>query len=198
MTLDVIKYAVRTMARWESDAEGRLIKAAISLYDKQGFQETTVAQIADAAGLTKRTFFRYFADKREVLFSGSHELQDRWIAGISAAAAAASPMEAVLAGLDAVADLFADRLPFAAVRSRIVAANPELQERELIKLQNLAAAIEAALHQRGVPDNAAALAAQAGIAVFHVGFGRWVSQRDPAAFRPLMADSLAELKSVVG
>ncbi len=65
------------MARWESDAEGRLIKAAISLFDEQGFQETTVAQIADAAGLTKRTFFRYFADKREVLFNGSHELQER-------------------------------------------------------------------------------------------------------------------------
>lgn len=186
------------MARWESDAEGRLIKAAISLYDEQGFAETTVAQIADAAGLTKRTFFRYFTDKREVLFNGSYELQERWIAGIAAAAPDASPMDAVLAGLDAVADLFADRLPFAAVRSRIVAANPELRERELIKLQNLAVAIESALLDRGVAGNAAALAAQAGISVFHVGFARWVAQDDPAAFRRLMADSLAELRSVVG
>ena len=184
------------MSRWKPDAEGRLGKAAITLFAERGYDETTVAEIAEAAGLTKRTFFRYFSDKREVLFNGSHELQDRWVGGIEAAPRDLRPMAAVSAGLDEVADLFADRHPFATMRSRIIAANPELQERELIKLQTLAGAIKAALVDRGVPESAAILAAQAGVAVFHVAFARWVEQDDPAAFRQLIRELLEELRSV--
>jgi AcrR family transcriptional regulator len=185
------------MSRWKPDAQGRLLTAAITLFDEQGYDVTTVAQIAEAAGLTKRTFFRYFSDKREVLFGGSPELLDRWVGGIAAAPPEAGPMAAVSAGLDEVAALFADRHPFATRRSRIVAANPELQERELIKLQSLAAAIEAALGERGVPANSATLAAQAGVTIFHVAFARWVEQPDPAAFRRLMDESLEQLRSVI-
>lgn len=185
------------MSRWKPDAEGRLIKAAITLFDEQGYDETTVAGIAEAVGLTKRTFFRYFSDKREVLFNGSHELMDRWIDGIDAAPPDAGAMAAVNAGLDEVAAMFADRHTFARMRSRIIAANPELQERELIKLQSLASAIEAALVHRGVAANAAILASQAGVTVFHVAFARWVDQDDPAAFRRLMDESLEELRSVI-
>ena len=184
------------MSRWTPDAEGRLIKAALTLFAEQGYNETTVAEIAESAGLTKRTFFRYFADKREVLFNGATELQGRWIDALNAAPPDASAMAAVNAGLDEVADLFADRHPFARMRSGIIAANPELQERELIKLQSLAGAIAAALHQRGVSRNAAILAAQAGVTVFHVAFARWVEQDDPTAFRRLMDESLDELRSV--
>ena len=184
------------MSRWEPDAEGRLISAALTLFHDQGYDETTVAQIAAAAGLTKRTFFRYFSDKREVLFRGSAELEQRWIDGIEAAPPNAGPMAAVGAGLDAVAELFVDRHPFATMRSEIVAANPELQERELIKLQTLAGAIQTALVIRGLSANAATLAAQAGVTVFHVAFARWVEQDDPAAFRRLMDESLAELRAV--
>src|SRR5580692_5287200 len=184
------------MGRWQPDARARLQAAALALYGERGYEETTVAEIAEAAGLTKRTFFRYFADKREVLFNGSHELQERWIGGIEAAPADAGPMAAVSAGLDQVAALFADRHPFARTRSRIVAANPELQERELIKLQSLAGAIGAALVDRGVSANAAILASQAGVTVFHVAFARWVEQDEPAAFRRLMDESLEELRSV--
>jgi AcrR family transcriptional regulator len=184
------------MSRWKPDAEGRLTKAAIILFEEQGYDETTVAEIAGAAGLTKRTFFRYFADKREVLFNGSTELAERWIGALEAAPPDASPMAAVKAGLDEVAELFADRHPFARLRSKIILANPELQERELIKLQSLAGAIAAALHQRGASHNAAILAAQAGVTVFHVAFARWVEQDDPAAFRRLMDESLDELRSV--
>src|ERR1700691_6384775 len=101
------------MSRWKPDAEGRLGKAAITLFEEQGYDQTTVAEIAEAAGLTKRTFFRYFSDKREVLFNGSRELQDRWISGIEAAPPDATPMAAVCAGLDELAELFADRHPFA-------------------------------------------------------------------------------------
>jgi AcrR family transcriptional regulator len=184
------------MSRWEPDAEGRLTKAAIALFDEQGYDETTVAQIAAAAGLTKRTFFRYFSDKREVLFNGSQELQHRWVGGIEAAPPGAGPMAAVSAGLDEVAAMFADRHAFARMRARIIVANPELQERELIKLQSLTSAVQAVLVDRGVGVNAATLAAHAGVTVFHVAFARWVAQDDPAAFRRLMDESLRDLRSV--
>ncbi|GAA4401094.1 TetR/AcrR family transcriptional regulator [Tsukamurella soli] len=173
------------------------MKAAITLFAEQGYDETTVAQIAEAAGLTKRTFFRYFSDKREVLFNGSHELEQLWVDAVAAAPPGASPMVAVSAGLDRVAELFAERLPFAALRSRIVAANPELRERELIKLQTLAVAVQVALVDRGVPVNAATLAAQAGVTVFHVAFARWVAQDDPTSLRRMMDESLGELRSVI-
>ena len=172
------------------------MSVAIELFDEQGYEATTVAEIADRAGLTKRTFFRYFSDKREVLFSGSEELQRLWLEGLAAAPAQASPLAAVTAGLDPVAEMFAGRHPFARLRAQIVEANSELQERELIKLQTLAAAIKSALVQRGVSVNAAILAAQAGVTVFHVAFARWVQQDDPSAFRRLMDESLEELRSV--
>jgi AcrR family transcriptional regulator len=184
------------MSRWKPDAEVRLMSAALTLFDEQGYDDTTVAQIAQAAGLTKRTFFRYFSDKREVLFSGSQELERRWLEGVAAAPIDASPLAVVLAGVDPVADLFVERHAFARVRSAIIAANPELQERELIKLQNLAGAIKAALRDRGVSLNAAILAAQAGVTVFHVAFARWVDQDDPTALTRLMDESLEELRSV--
>ncbi|WP_028938355.1 TetR family transcriptional regulator [Pseudonocardia spinosispora] len=185
------------MSRWRPDAEGRLSRAAIALFEEQGYDQTTVAQIAEAAGLTKRTFFRYFSDKREVLFSGAHELQQRWVAGIETAPADAGPMVAVFAGLDGVAELFTDRYAFARIRARVVAANPELQERELIKLQSLAGAVQAALVDRGVPANAAILVAHASVTVFHVAFARWVDQDDPTALRRLMDESLRDLRSAI-
>jgi AcrR family transcriptional regulator len=172
------------------------MSAAMTLFAEQGYEETTVAQIAQAAGLTKRTFFRYFSDKREVLFSGSQELERRWLEGMAAAPPDASPLAVVLAGLDPVAEMFVERHAFARVRAGIIVANPELQERELIKLQNLVGAIGAALGDRGVSANAAILAAQAGVTVFHVAFARWVEQDDPAAFGRLIDESLEELRSV--
>ena len=185
------------MSRWKPDAQGRLISAAIELFDEQGYEATTVAGIAERAGLTKRTFFRYFSDKREVLFSGSQELQRLWLEGVAGAPADATALAVVAAGLDPVAEMFAERHAFARIRSGIIEANPELQERELIKLQTLAGAIKAALVERGVSVNAAILAAQAGVTVFHVAFARWVAQDDPAAFRRLMDESLEELRSVI-
>jgi AcrR family transcriptional regulator len=184
------------MSRWKPDPAGRLIKAAITLFDQQGYEETTVAEIAAAADLTKRTFFRYFADKREVLFSGSQELEHRWLEAVAAAPAHADPLAAAIAGFDPIAEMFVERHEFARMRARIIDSNPELQERELIKLQSLAGSIESALVQRGVSQNAATLAAQAGVTVFHVGFARWVAQDDPTAFRQLMDESLEELRAV--
>ena len=184
------------MSRWKPDAAGRLTKAAITLFAAQGYEATTVAEIAERAGLTKRTFFRHFSDKREVLFSGAEELERVWLEAVSVVSSKASPLAMVTAGLDPVATMFVERHEFARVRSEIIGANPELRERELIKLQNLAASIEVALRDRGVSANVATLAAQAGVTVFHVAFAAWLKQDDPTAFRRLMDASLEELRSV--
>jgi AcrR family transcriptional regulator len=185
------------MSRWKPDAAGRLVKAAMTLFDEHGYEATTVAEIAEAAGLTKRTFFRYFADKREVLFMGSAELEDRWVTAVRNAPTDAAAMAVVQIGLGAVAELFSERHSLARIRARIVAANPELQERELIKLAKLADALAAALRGRGIADPAAELAAQTGVTIFHSAFGRWVQQDDPEALRPLMDESLDHLRTVV-
>ncbi len=172
------------------------MEAAITLFAEQGYQATTVAEIAERAGLTQRTFFRYFSDKREVLFGGAEELRHRWIEAVAGAPPEATPLAAVCAGLVPMAELFAERHEFARIRAAIIEANPELRERELIKLQGLAGAIGAALVERGVKPTAAILAAQAGVTVFHVAFASWVQQEDPTALRGLMDQSLEELRSV--
>jgi AcrR family transcriptional regulator len=196
MALGAIKYDLSQMSRWKPDAAGRLIKAAITLFAEQGYEATTVAEIAERAGLTKRTFFRYFSDKREVLFSGSEELERVWLEAVAAAPPEATPLAAVTAGLDPVAKMFIERHDFARIRSGVIEANPELRERELIKLQNLAGSIRAALLDRGFSAKPAILAAQAGVTVFHVAFAAWVEQDDTTAFRRLMDESLEELRAV--
>src|SRR6516225_11920628 len=137
------------MSRWKPDAGGRLAKAAIELFDEQGYEATTVAEIAARAGLTKRTFFRHFADKREVLFWGSELLEQQMVAAIEAAPASASALGMIGAALDAAAVRFEEVREFAGPRHRIIASSHELQERELIKAASLAAAMAQALRERG-------------------------------------------------
>jgi len=164
------------MGRWAPDAGGRLARAALELYGEHGFDSTTAAEIAERAGLTERTFFRHFADKREVLFSGSGALQAFLVSEVENAPPTAAPIEAITAALDAAATFFfEERRDFARQRQAIIAANTELQERELIKLAALAAAIAEALRRRGVGDPAASLAAEAGMAILRVAFGAWTA-----------------------
>jgi AcrR family transcriptional regulator len=184
------------MGRWQPDALGRLQQAALSLYGERGYDNTTVAEIAEQAGLTKRTFFRYFADKREVLFSGSSELEELIVTEVGAAPESEAPLDAVAAALDAAAAMFEERREFAALRQQVIAANPELQERELIKLASLARAVAEALRRRGVNDPAAILTAEAGVAVFRVAFERWVDQANRQDLQRLIRDSLEELRAV--
>src|SRR4051794_13579623 len=167
----------RAVGRWEPGAAGRLREAAMELYVAQGYDQTTVAQIADRAGVTARTFFRHFPDKREVLFAGSEELVHQMAAAVEAAPADAAPLSAVAAALDAVATLLVD-LPYSRRRQAVIAANAELRERELTKMATLADALSAALVGRGVPDGEARLAAETGATVFRVGFERWVAGPD--------------------
>lgn len=184
------------MSRWEPNAAGRLEEAALDLYTEHGFDETTVAEIAERAGLTERTFFRHFADKREVLFGGQDALLQLFVDAIIAAPGDMSPLDAVGAGLVAAGPLFASRHEHARRRQAVIAANPRLQERELMKLSAIATAIADALRSRGVGDPAAVLAAEAGMAVFKVAFDRWIHSGRPDELPDFVKEALDELKAV--
>jgi AcrR family transcriptional regulator len=184
------------MGRWEPDARGRLEQAALQLYGERGFEQTTVAEIAKRAGLTERTFFRHFADKREVLFAGAGSLQDLLVTSVAGASDSAAPIDAVAAGLETVGALLQERREFARQRQSVIAVNPELQERELIKLASLASAVAGTLRRRGVTEPAASLAAEAGIAAFKIAFERWVDATSQEDLPQLIRKSLDELKTV--
>jgi AcrR family transcriptional regulator len=154
----------------------------MELFETRGYGDTTIADIAHAAGLTKRTFFRHFADKREVLFAGSDVLQSALVSAVESAPGDAGPFEAAVVGLDAIAPFFQERRDFSVRRQQIIDSSPELQERELIKRERLADAVASALRRRGTEEPAASLAAQTAIAIFHVAFTRWVSDERRETF----------------
>jgi AcrR family transcriptional regulator len=185
------------MGRWEPDAAGRFRAAAIELFGEIGYEQTTVAAIAARAGLTSRTFFRYFADKREVLFNGSERLQQTMVDALAQTPAKASAIDAIAAALTKAGDFFDDdRRPFARLRNSVIAANTALHERELIKMATLSAALAQALRARGVGEQDASLAAEAGIAVFRVSFAQWVSESERRGYGEIVNESLARLKTL--
>jgi AcrR family transcriptional regulator len=184
------------MARWEPDSRGRLEQAAFALYGERGFERTTVAEIAKRAGLTERTFFRHFADKREVLFAGSAALQDLLASTVVDAAEGLAPIDAVGAAIEAAGAQLEERRERARQRHAIIAATAELRERELIKLASLAAALADALRQRGVDEPAASLTAEAGIAVFRIAVDRWVDEANQRTLPELVRDSFGQLRAV--
>jgi AcrR family transcriptional regulator len=184
------------MSRWEPNGRERLQQAAMDLYRERGFDQTTVAEIAARAGLTERTFFRYFGDKREVLFWGSAALQEFLAQTVASAPDGAAPIDAVAAALEATSAAFEERRDFARQRHALIAAHPELRERELIKLASLVTAIAEALRRRGVPDPAASLASEAGIAVFRLAFESWVRDPRRRGLSQHLRQSLNALKAV--
>ncbi|MCV7227881.1 TetR/AcrR family transcriptional regulator [Mycolicibacterium komossense] len=184
------------MSRWEPDAIGRLQKAALELFGERGFEPTTVADIAARAGLTERTYFRYFSDKREVLFAGSAGLQALLADAVAGAPESVAPIDAVATALDAVVGVFEGRIEHARQRQAVISANPSLQERELIKMAALSEAVAEALRGRGVGDPAATLTAEAGISVFKVAFTLWIDPGNQRSFPVVVRDTLAKLKAV--
>jgi AcrR family transcriptional regulator len=184
------------MGRWEPNARGRLEQAALELYQVHGFDQTTAAEIARRAGLSERTFFRYFADKREVLFAGATALEEHLVGAIEAAPAGDTPIDALRRCLQGVAELLEGRRDYARRRNAVIAANAELRERELIKLASLVEALADALRRRGVAEPGASLTAEAGIAVFKVAFGRWVAAAEGGTLSGYVDESLDELRSL--
>jgi AcrR family transcriptional regulator len=184
------------MSRWEPDARGRLEQAAAELFAERGFDQTTVADIAARAGLTERTFFRHFADKREVLFSGQDAFQDAVVSAVAAAPGTATPLEAVAAGLDAAGNALQGRAKLAPQRQAIIDAHPDLQERELIKLAKVGTAVAATLRERGVAEPGATLTADTGIAVLRIAFARWLDEGVARPLPDVMRETLGELAAL--
>jgi AcrR family transcriptional regulator len=184
------------MGRWQPDAHGRLGQAAMELYGERGYEQTTVAEIADRAGLTARTFFRYFTDKREVLFAGSDALRERLLVALDAAPATDGPFAAVIAALSVVSGLIGDDREHSRRRQAIIAANAELQERELAKLALWSDVLAVGLGRRGVGEPAASLAAETGVAVFRVAFDQWVAGSGGPTLVATLHQSVDQLRSV--
>jgi AcrR family transcriptional regulator len=185
------------MVRWQPGARERLQAAALERFAEQGFDGTTVCEIATSAGLTERTFFRYFADKREVLFAGQDEFERLFVRGLDAAEGPA-PMAIVAAALEGATTFFADeRRAWSRARQVVIDADPSLQERELFKLSALAAAMTRGLRRRGIDPTAAALAAESGVAVFRVAFATWIGEGEQRSLAEIQRAVLAELQALV-
>jgi AcrR family transcriptional regulator len=181
------------MARWEPDARGRLQQAALELYDEHGYEATTAAQIAARAGLTERTFFRHFPDKREVLFGNETAVQAALVEGVAGAPASATPREAVAAGLAAAARQMQPRRALLRRHASVVAAHPDLRERELAKQAAMAAAVADALRERGVDDSTAGVVGEVAIGLLRVSSERWTAAGEKRSFEVLVLDALAQL-----
>ncbi|HJP74339.1 MAG TPA: TetR family transcriptional regulator [Pseudonocardiaceae bacterium] len=170
------------MARWDPGAEDRLRKAALELFGEHGYDNVTVTQIAERAGLTRRSFFRYFPDKREVLFAGSEQLPIAVADAVRGAPESAAPLAAVLAGLGEVVALLVERVDGIAQRRAVIEASAELQERERTKAAAVTDAIRAALVDRGVAGDEAKLLAEVASVAFQNAFARWVAGGGVEAF----------------
>jgi len=182
------------MGRWQPDAQRRLREAAIELYREQGFEQATVADIASRAGVTERTFFRYFADKREVLFGGSEALLEAAVEAVRTAPDSATPLEAVLLGVEA-AGASLPGAEYGRVRQSVIDANPSLQERELLKMASLQTAVAGALVERGTDVALAPLVASLGVSAFSVAYGRWIAPGETRDYPAVVREALAQLRA---
>ena len=184
------------MSRWQPNARDRLERAAVELFIEQGFAETTVPQITARAGLTTRTFFRHFADKREVLLAVDAELP-ALVARLAAdAPASLSPMRVITHGLTAAATRLEDQRAYLRTRRAVIQTDEGLRERELRKLATLSDAINQALRNRGVDELTAVLAAQLAVTVFGIAITRWLDQDGEQLLSELVHDTLRALRSV--
>jgi AcrR family transcriptional regulator len=195
---DITPARFPAVPRWEPDASERLEAAAVALFRERGYQATTAAQIAQRAGLTERTFFRRFGDKREVLFFRERALERRLVGAVDATPADAPPLDAVAAGFRAMGDELQARRDELAWRARLIAGEPELAERELAKLASLSAVLADALARRGADAATARLAAETAIAVFRIAFERWIDGPARARFADVAAATLADAASFFG
>ena len=187
------------MVRWEPGARERLQAAALELFATRGFEQTTAAEIAQSVGLTERTFFRNFGDKREVLFYGQDRFLQAFVDGVKEAPPEAAPLELIASALQAAAEIFPDeRRPYSRMRQAVIDQNPALQERELHKLAGLAATVATALRDRGVAEPTATLAAQSAASVFGIAFAQWIRDDESRSLADIASDVLRELRHLTG
>jgi len=182
------------MGRWESGASERLQAAALELFATRGYEQTTAAEIAESVGLTERTFFRHFSDKREVLFVGQDLFLQAFLDGINGAPKDAPPLAVIATALRSVGSFFPDeRRQHSRTRQRVIDRNPALQERELHKLAALTTSAASALRARGIPEPAARLAAESGGTVFGIAFAQWIGEDEHRSLADISASVLGEL-----
>lgn len=185
------------MGRWLPGAQGRLSAAALELYSERGFDETTVGDIAERAGVTERTFFRYFADKREVLFGTTEQLQSAIVHAVAGADPELSAVEAALRGMDAACAVIGDSHEHARRRASVIAAHSGLEERELLKMARIAGAVAEALRDRGAAAAGARLAADLAVLAFTTGWSRWAESTAPGDLRAEVRSTYDELREAV-
>jgi AcrR family transcriptional regulator len=187
------------MVRWEPGTRERLQDAALELFAARGYEQTTATEIAQAVGLTERTFFRHFTDKREVLFHGQQTLIDAFLAGLDDAPPGASPIDLALSALRSSASFFDDeRRSHSRLRQSVIDANPALQEREALKLVGLGRALGGALRDRGVSGMTAEVAAQIAVMAFGIAFGHWIAEGEQRSFEAIVMDVVREVGTVTG
>ena len=183
------------MARWDPGTEDRLRRAALELYAEHGYDNVTITQIAERAGITRRSYFRYFPDKREVLFAGSDQLPP----AIIDAVLASREQGAFAVALDAVrrvGGLLVEGAEQTAERRAVIESSPELQERERTKVAAVTAAIGDGLLRRGVAAGEARLVARLAAAVFQEAFQRWIDTGDD--FASCVDTSVTSTREVLG
>lgn len=185
------------MARWEPNARARLQAAAMELFEEHGYDRTTVGDIAARADLTERTFFRHFTDKREVLFSGTEELETLIASEVAAAPKAMSPFEVVVTALTAWSPFLETRRAHAKKRQALIAAHAELRERELMKSTRLGSTLTASLRTRGIPEASTTLLARTGMTLFANAFERWIADSKKRDFAHHMHESVTELRTLM-
>ena len=186
------------LPRWDLQTEERLRTAAIELFLERGYENVTVAQIADRAGLTRRTFSRYFTDKRDVLFAGSERLPGLLAQALARADPELAPFDALITALADVGAILGDRVaPHAVQRREVIARSPELQERGRTKFAAVADALAAGLIQRGSDPASSTLLADVGVAIFRSGFDRWVDNPDRDDLATRLREAGAELADAV-
>lgn len=186
------------MGRWAPGGRERLQGAALQLFVDQGFERTTVAEIAAAAGLTERTFFRHFADKREVLFAGQDDFLQMFLDPVTSAPEGTAPLALIGRALDNAAAFFPEeRRPWSRTRQTIIDAEPALHERELAKLAGLRVLLAETLRSRGVGEPAATLAAETAASVFHLSFAQWIAPDEDRSFAEITRERLDTLTQLL-
>ena len=186
------------MGRWQPGARGRMMRGALELFVEQGFEQTTALQIAERAGVTERTFYRYFIDKREVLFDSSRELQQGIVAAIEASPLSMPPLEVVTSAMESATAILEENRPYSRQRAGVISANASLQERELLKMHSIAAAVAEVLRARGVPDLAARIAAESGSTFFAIGFESWIADGETRTLAECIREARSQLELLTG
>ncbi len=172
--LDMIQKAANARERFEG--------AALALFQERGYARTTVPEIAARAGLTERTFYRYFADKTEVLFWRAGEFEAQMVGAIALAPAAAAPLDVLLAGFEAIGGFFDATRAEVSARHALVVAHPEFKARDMLKKQELTVAVDAALRARGIDEAQARIASEVGMTIWRVALDRWTRDQTGARF----------------